>query len=390
MYPIEKIFDELARSALINPLLAVHYQKIVAAYEEKDFAILRRLLELGIQSFDDYQSDSLKQKKTAYIKNLIALKEHFVCADDKEKNIRSYKLMRAITLENIEELKQSIENQGGLAIISTPLKPFPSSNEELTPLQHALKTKNPAIILLIASFLNKSALEGTCNDDGETLLHFAAKNGWQDIVVFLLSKNVFLTPKRNTDESTPLHLACRYGHQAIAQLLINRGADIHAKSKVNTKKGVIETSVLSDSIYSSSTALVMALLAQGARVDAVAYNLAKSSVKNSGSSTSTIRSHVLQPFKEQKNNIIQRGSVKEKLGEKIQEFHPIVQQILSQVYTEDAKNDELIAKKLNEILLSDNKILKPLFYIMAWATQDLHKHPQKPLEIIIADAHDIT
>lgn len=390
MNPIEITFEKLARSTRNDPLLAHHYQQIEAAYSDRDFAKLTALLETGIQPFNGSQPGSPRRKTSVYVENLTALKAHFICADDSDKEKRSYHLMRAINLEDVQALKQSIENQGGLAIINTPSKPLPSSNEKLTPLQQALRTKNLAIILLLASFLDKTALEAPLNASGETLFHFAAMNGWQDVVVLLLSKNVSLDPKRTIDEATPLHLASRYGHQAVAQLLINRGADIHAKCKVDTKAGFIETSVLSSAIYSSSAALVTALLAQGVPVDELAYGLAKKSAKNNSSASQTIYSQVIQPFKEQKNNIIKRGSVKEKLGEKIQIFHPIVQQILSQVYTEDSKNDEFIAKKLNEIILSNNEILKPLLYIIAWATQGLHGNSKKPLQIVIADTRDIT
>ena len=54
--------------------------------------------------------------------------------------------------------------------------------------------------------------------DGRTCLHLAAAEGKQDIVRFLLAKNVYLTPKDRW-QNTPLDEANRGEHACVVSLL---------------------------------------------------------------------------------------------------------------------------------------------------------------------------
>ncbi len=260
------------------------------------------------------------------------------------------------------------------------------SQTKETPLQIALANRNPEIILLIADFLNSSDLERPINTSGETLLHFAAENGFENLLAYLLSRNVAVDPKRNTDNATPLHLASMQGKQGIAQLLINRGADIQAAcERKSASNKITKLSVLSCAIYSNSENLVIALLAQGAAINQVIYHLAKNTPVNS-----VIYNAIVKPYKENKSRIMNNDTIKNVLGKKIERYHLTVQQILSQVYIEDHQDAEIIAKDLDDIMQSTNEILKPLLTIIAFGTQGFHRLDKKPLKLILTKHENIS
>lgn len=57
------------------------------------------------------------------------------------------------------------------------------------------------------------------NDDGRTLLHWAAEGGSEELVVFLLSKGA-PSISRTMWGKTPLMLAAYHGHMGVVQLLV--------------------------------------------------------------------------------------------------------------------------------------------------------------------------
>ena len=71
--------------------------------------------------------------------------------------------------------------------------------------------------------------------DGRTSLHFACKNGQDDVVEYLLKERGGATKAKvdvpTGDGTTPLHLACFSAHLSTVKLLIERhSADVHRKN----------------------------------------------------------------------------------------------------------------------------------------------------------------
>ena len=76
-------------------------------------------------------------------------------------------------------------------------------------------------------------------EDGLTPLHFAAKNGYDGYISFLISRGADIKVK-NSAGSTPLHEAIRAGHLGAARLLINAGSDVNTRdAKGNTSMHLI-------------------------------------------------------------------------------------------------------------------------------------------------------
>ena len=91
------------------------------------------------------------------------------------------------------------------------------------------------------------------DNDGETALHFAAKNGDMPMLNFLLSKKCNLKLKTSCGDS-PLHLAA---NEQIAKTLIDAGANVQAR-------GNLGRTPLHDA---ANKAVAEALLKYGAKVD---------------------------------------------------------------------------------------------------------------------------
>ena len=75
------------------------------------------------------------------------------------------------------------------------------------------------------------------NEQGETLLHMAAKYGQMEIVQFLINRGADVNAGTGVGEfswvpvgKTPLMMVSVEGHVKIAKLLIERGADVNAKT----------------------------------------------------------------------------------------------------------------------------------------------------------------
>jgi len=67
---------------------------------------------------------------------------------------------------------------------------------------------------------------------GATPLHFAARNGHENVAELLVVKGAALNNK-DDDGRTPLHMVADIGHNGITELLIAKGADVNAKDKKN-------------------------------------------------------------------------------------------------------------------------------------------------------------
>jgi ankyrin repeat protein len=68
------------------------------------------------------------------------------------------------------------------------------------------------------------------DENGMTLLHYAARKGYCDVVVLLIAKGADINV-RSKENKTPLHKAMRYHVYDVARLLINKGADMTLKDE---------------------------------------------------------------------------------------------------------------------------------------------------------------
>ena len=57
----------------------------------------------------------------------------------------------------------------------------------------------------------------------------AARNGWKNVVEYLIEKGADFDAKNN-DNWTALHLAARNGWKNVVEYLIRKGTDIHLKN----------------------------------------------------------------------------------------------------------------------------------------------------------------
>ncbi|XP_067856866.1 ankyrin repeat and SAM domain-containing protein 6-like [Heptranchias perlo] len=97
------------------------------------------------------------------------------------------------------------------------------------------------------------------DDDGNSALQFAAGNGHEHLVRFLLMKGASVD-SRNRYGWTPLMQAARFGQLSVARVLLENGADANAVNKLGA-------SVLTAAARGGHVGLARALLESGAGVD---------------------------------------------------------------------------------------------------------------------------
>lgn len=68
------------------------------------------------------------------------------------------------------------------------------------------------------------------DDDGRTVLHWAAAQGNSELVKFLLAENADIGALTGSGQ-TPLHLASANGHSGVMALLLSAKADVFAKDR---------------------------------------------------------------------------------------------------------------------------------------------------------------
>ncbi|XP_041040074.1 ankyrin repeat and SAM domain-containing protein 6-like isoform X1 [Carcharodon carcharias] len=98
------------------------------------------------------------------------------------------------------------------------------------------------------------------DDDGNSALQFAAGNGHEHLVRFLLMKGASVD-SRNRYGWTPLMQAARFGQLSVARVLLENGADANAVNKLGA-------SVLTAAARGGHAGLARALLESGACADA--------------------------------------------------------------------------------------------------------------------------
>jgi ankyrin repeat protein len=123
----------------------------------------------------------------------------------------------------------------------------------------------------VRALLNRSANVDAKDKSNYTPLHFAAKNGYTEIVIDLLDKggdvnataNYRDDPNSTQPSVTALHLAAMNGHEETVRALLNHSANVDARNRYNQTP-------LHWAAENGYTSIVIDLLNNGADVDATA------------------------------------------------------------------------------------------------------------------------
>lgn len=76
----------------------------------------------------------------------------------------------------------------------------------------------------------KANINARINSDGKKPIHAAAKKGYKEIVEFFLSKGIGVDDADN-DKWTSLHYAAAYNHLELCEFLLGQHANVEAKNK---------------------------------------------------------------------------------------------------------------------------------------------------------------
>ncbi|EMS50059.1 Protein TANC2 [Triticum urartu] len=141
---------------------------------------------------------------------------------------------------------------------------LPGGTGKKTPLEHAVDGNNlPALRYLLDHGADLNQEE----DDGDTVLHHAARKGRCEIVKLLLARGADVNG--SSEHGTPLHLAAVKGHESTVEVLLEHHADVN---KVVTSNLVTP---LKAALLSASMPCVKLLVQAGADVNDVSNSLAR-------------------------------------------------------------------------------------------------------------------
>ena len=157
----------------------------------------------------------------------------------------------------------------------------------------ALLVSGNVTIEQVEKFINKfpDKINNTNpSSDNYTALHYAAWDGFDDIVKFLIDNKASVNFV-GSDERTPIHLATANNHVECVKLLIDGGAEIDLKvlsaAEENIYHGEKGSTPLRDAVLNQCWSIVDILLDKGADI-----NILKDPCKNSSYNTSNFMENV--------------------------------------------------------------------------------------------------
>lgn len=106
-----------------------------------------------------------------------------------------------------------------------------------------------------------STLRHATDEEGSTLLHYAAYWGQIEVAELLITRGADVNIRNQKQGVTPLHFAAQNGHLPLVELLIKQGADVNATS-------LLDTTPLHYAAAYGQRAVAEFLIAQGANVNA--------------------------------------------------------------------------------------------------------------------------
>ena len=145
-----------------------------------------------------------------------------------------------INVSNITPLHMAC-SRGNLAAVDVLIKAPEisldwSDYDRNTALHEACLADNTKVVeMLLKAMKEKSLSFFLKNNEHQTPLHIACKQGSRDIVKLILEygfeEHHNLINARDDKDNIPLHLACEGGNRDVVQMLLIAGADVEAKNK---------------------------------------------------------------------------------------------------------------------------------------------------------------
>jgi len=132
-------------------------------------------------------------------------------------------IQRLTELEPNWKESDAKEPTEGWNVVSSPVKEPALPPGEETVWDHVKEGRAEPLSLL------PLPLTGLVDEDGLTLLHWAADRGHTDIARLLLDRDKNLLDMQDSEGQTALHYAASCGHRELVSLLISFGADVEVK-----------------------------------------------------------------------------------------------------------------------------------------------------------------
>ena len=127
----------------------------------------------------------------------------------------------AAAKNNLETVKTVLRDPRSQRLLDT------GDRRDNTPLHVAAQN---GFLTVAVALLDMDADVDNKNEDEETPLHLAAKEGRNRITKEILRRDRFAVNDEGSNSNTALHLACSYGHSRVVNILIQHGAEIEARN----------------------------------------------------------------------------------------------------------------------------------------------------------------